>query len=136
VPELEDLGRRFLEQLFARPSGPLSLRFVIQPMIACLLAIRSGRSDARQGRAPFLWTILSDPGERRRLLHSGWQDVGKLFVMACLLDAVYQLFEFHWIYPLEALAIALVLAAMPYSITRGLVTRIVRRWSGTSVAAE
>jgi hypothetical protein len=44
--------------------------------------------------------------------------------MALALDAIYQVIEFKWIYPGQALIVACVLAILPYVIIRGLVTRI------------
>jgi hypothetical protein len=71
--------------------------------------------------------MLSDPAERHRLIRAGWQDAGKLFMMALVLDAAYQMFEFRWIYPLEAMVIAVLLAAVPYVLLRGITTRILRQ---------
>jgi hypothetical protein len=112
------------EMLIGRTSGPLTLRLILQPSMATLLAIRAGLADARAGRPPYFWSMLSDPGQRRELLKSGWKSVGKLFVMAIVLDAIYQIIEFKWIYPLQSVIVAFVLAIVPYVIVRGLVTRL------------
>ena len=118
--------QRVIENILSRPSGPLSLRFVMQPIVSCLLAIRAGLKDAREGQPPYLWSVVSDPSARRRLLQSWWRDAGRLSLMALGLDTIYQLVEFRWIYPLEALIVAFFLAVVPYALIRGPVTRIAR----------
>jgi hypothetical protein len=42
---LEMIGRGW-ENFLARPNGPLSLRFYVQPTMASLLALRAGIQDA------------------------------------------------------------------------------------------
>lgn len=113
-----------LEMLMGRTSGPLTLRLILQPAMATLLAIRSGLADAKAGRPPYFWSMLNHPEQRRELLKNGWKSVGKLLVMAIVLDCIYQVIELKWIYPLQALIVAFVLAIVPYVIVRGLVTRL------------
>lgn len=120
----ESLPHRIIELVMGRSSGPLTLRLILQPSVASLFAIRAGLADARAGRTPYLWTLLSEPGQRRALLAGAWKDVRKLFLMALVLDCVYQVIEFKWIYIGQALIVACVLAILPYTIVRGLVTRI------------
>jgi len=114
-------------QLLGRASGPLHFRLVIQPILATVLAIRAGVKDAREGQPPFFWTILTNPAERKRLLTSGWKDIGKIFIVAIVLDAAYQLIVLRGIYPLQTLIVAVVVALLPYILFRGVVTRITRR---------
>jgi hypothetical protein len=122
----ESLPQRIIELVMGRSSGPLTLRLILQPSVASLFAIRAGLADARAGRPPYLWTVLSDLGQRRALLASAWKDVRKLFLMALTLDCVYQVIEFKWIFVGQALIVACVLAILPYVIVRGLVTRLAR----------
>ena len=122
-----DVGTRFLENMVARVSGPMSLRLVLQPTMAAIFAIRSGLKDARQGRPAFLWTILTDPASRNDLVKDGWKSVGKVFIIAMALDVVYQIIVSHFIYPLEVIVTAFLLAIVPYICLRGLVTRLARK---------
>jgi hypothetical protein len=39
---------------------------------------------------------------------------------------VYQLIEFHWVYPGETLIVAIVLAIIPYFLLRGPINRFVK----------
>jgi hypothetical protein len=54
--------------------------------------------------------------------------VGKVFILAVVLDTIYQYLEFRWFYPGEALAVAFSLAILPYLLIRGAVTHLVRGW--------
>jgi hypothetical protein len=113
------------EDFVARDGGPLTFRLILQPVVATVIAIRAGVRDARQGGAPFFWGLLWDPAHRRFLLRQGWKDVGRLFVLAILMDVIYQLLVHRWdVYPGETLIIAIVLAIVPYLILRGLTNRV------------
>ena len=105
----------------------MDFRLVLQPAMAILIAIRAGWNDAREDRPPFLWTVITNRRERRALLRNGWRDVGRVFVLAWLLDAVYQVVFLRAFRPLQGLLVAVVLAFVPYGLTRGLTTRLVRR---------
>jgi hypothetical protein len=105
--------------LVGRLQGPLTLRLVIQPAMAALFAVRAGLKDARQGRKPYLWKMVRNPQLRRELLRLGWRDVRIVFLMAMLLDGVYQVIAFKWIYPVQALIVAVFLALVPYGVIRG-----------------
>ena len=61
------------------------------------------------------------------MLKDGWKSVGKIFVLALILDVVYQIVVQRFVYPGEAIVVALVLAIVPYLLVRGLVTRLARR---------
>jgi len=124
---MEEMLTRFFEDLVARVSGPMHFRLVLQPLMAIIFAIRDGRKDAREGRPAFFWAIFTNSGHRRDLLRSGWKSVGKVFVIALVLDAVYQFITVRRFYPVEALMVALVLAIVPYLVLRGPVNRLIPR---------
>ena len=83
-------------------------------------------ADAREGRPPFFWSLVSGSAPREATLKSGWKSVGRVFILAVVLDVVYQLYVLHFVYPLQAFAVAVILAIVPYLILRGLVTRLAR----------
>jgi hypothetical protein len=114
---------RAWDQLVGRLDGPLSFRFVLQPLMASMLAILAGLHDARAGRPPFLWRLVTAPRERRALLLSGWRDVGMVFGVAFVIDSVYQIAMLRFFYPLQAFIVACALAFVPYLVLRGLATR-------------
>ena len=59
-----DVLLRIWHDVVERPSGPMAFRFVLQPIMAALMALRDGIVDARTGRSPYFWTVLTDATER------------------------------------------------------------------------
>lgn len=124
---MEQFFARAWEQLVGRVDGPMFFRFVLQPLVATVLAVRAGLADARAHRAPYLWTVATDRGARGRLIRDGFNDVGRVFVVAILLDIIYQLMVFQWVFPVQSLLVAVALAIVPYVLIRGPVTRLASR---------
>jgi hypothetical protein len=123
---MEEMFSSGWDDLIARDSGPMHVRFLFQPLVATIIAIRAGYRDARAGRPVFFWTLVRDPTWRRPLLREGWTDFGKLFLVAVVLDVIYQIIVLHWVYPVQTLIVASVLAIVPYLVFCGLTNRIVR----------
>jgi hypothetical protein len=121
---MEEWLVRIWENLGGRIGGPLSFRLTVQPVMAAFFAVRAGIKDARIGRPPYFWTILTCPEDRRRLLHEGWKDVMKVFLLALGLDVAYQVIVFRWVFPLELLIVGFLLACVPYLLIRGPANRI------------
>jgi len=121
---MEELFARVWENLIGRVSGPLTFRLILQPIMAVIFAIRAGLKDAKEGRPPYFWAIFTHPAERRQLLRDGWKSVGRVFILAIVIDAVYQFIVCRCFYPGEALIVAFVLAIVPYLLVRGPVNRI------------
>jgi hypothetical protein len=111
----------------ARVSGPMKFRLLLQPAMAALFAIRSGLKDAKSGKPPYFWYVVSDRIQRAELIKDGWKSVGKVFIAALGVDVVYQFMELRFVYPGEAVVVAFLLAIVPYLVLRGLVTRIASR---------
>jgi hypothetical protein len=124
---MEDFWVRFADHMLDRVSGPMHFRLLMQPVMATVFAVIAGRADAKAGKTPYFWGLLSDPAHRRDMLKDGWKDVGKVFTLAILLDVVYQFIVARFVYPLEAIVVAFLLAIVPYLLVRGMVTRITRR---------
>lgn len=127
---MNEILQRVWENLIGRISGPMNFRLIVQPTVAVILAIRAGLADARQGRPAFLWAAIRDPAYRPELLREGWKDVGKVFILAVVLDLIYQLIVHRWAYIGELLIVAMVLAIVPYVLVRGPVNRIRKRLGG------
>ena len=117
---------RFTTQLMDRLVGPLHFRLVMQPLMAAFFAIRSGLADAQTDRPPYFWGLFSDRVNRRAMIKDGWKSISRVFVFAIVLDVIYQLIVLHFVYPGEAITVAIILAIVPYLILRGLVTRLAR----------
>jgi len=94
--------------------------------VALALAVRDGIRDAREGRSPYLWSLLTEPAHRRESLRSGSKSVGRTFVVAVVLDVLYQVFVLKGGRPVAGLLVAVVLALVPYALLRGPVNRVAR----------
>ena len=127
---ITDMIARGWKNFLARPTGSLNLRFILQPTIATIIAARAGLKDARQGRPAYLWAAFTNGDYRWQLLHGGWKDMRTPFLVAATLDAIYQLIVHKFIYPLELLFTATLLALVPYFVLRGPINRIARRFIG------
>ena len=46
------------------------------------------------------------------MLRNLWRIAGKVFLVALVLDAIYQITVFHWFYPLQALIVATLIVSM------------------------
>jgi hypothetical protein len=124
---MEDLLTRLVEDLTGRVTGPLTFRLFLQPAMAMFFAYRDGVADAREGRPPHFWRMVTGPPEaRRRRLRETVRAVLKVFIMAVVVDCVYQWIVFRWIYPFEAMVTAVILAIVPYVALRGVVNRVAR----------
>lgn len=124
--DMDDIWMRVVENMADRVSGPMKFRLVLQPVMASIFAIIAGLKDAKAGKPPYFWALISDPAHGRTLLKDGWKSVGKVFLLAIVLDVVYQVIVQRFVYPGEVLLVAMFLAIMPYLILRGLVTRLAR----------
>src|ERR1700733_4745065 len=123
---MEEIWHRYIESLFARLDGPLHFRFILQPAMAAIFAVIDGVKDAKLGRPPYFWAVVSNPEQRKELMKLGWKRVGKIFFLAVILDVIYQLKVTHWVYPGETLTVAILLAIVPYFVVRGPINRLVR----------
>jgi hypothetical protein len=124
---MDHLITPFTQHVIARVTGPMKFRLVLQPAMAVFLAIRDGLKDAREGRPAYFWALFSDRKDRWAMLKDGWKAVGKVFILAMVLDTIYQIIELRWFYPGQAVLVAIILAIMPYLLLRGPVNRIARR---------
>lgn len=123
---MEDFFLRIWNDMEARVTGPMSFRLFMQPTMATIFAIRDGLKDAKAGRPFYFSAIYHDAEHRSALLAKGWHAIAKIFVLAVILDAVFQLVVLKWIYPGEVLLVAFLLAFLPYLLIRGTVNRIAR----------
>ena len=117
----------FFEEMLGRASGPLNFRLVVMPTMATLFGIRAGLRDAREGKSTFVWGLLTMPAGRPEALRSAVKDVGKVFVMAVIMDTAYQLIVFRGLRLLQVLVVAVACAIVPYVLIRGPVALIASR---------
>lgn len=125
---MEEMFARFMDDMVARVSGPMKFRLLLQPVMASIFAILAGLKDAKAGKPAYFWALFTQPEHRSEMLRDGWKSVGKVFVLAMVLDIVYQLIVHRWVYPGEVIIVAFILAILPYLLLRGLVSRIASRF--------
>lgn len=116
---------RGIEDLVGRNSGPFHFRLIVQPLMAAILAIRAGWADAWEGEPIFFWTLVREPKRTAAMLRNLWRIAGKVFLVAVVLDVIYQIVVFRWVYPVETLVVATVLALVPCMVVRGVGNRVV-----------
>ena len=121
---MSDMLMRVAENMVARTTGPMHFRMVLQPVMAMVFAALDGRKDVKAGNPPYFWSLFSDRGHRAEMLKNGWKSIGKVFILALVLDVIYQVIVQHFVYPGEAIITAILLAIVPYVLLRGLVTRL------------
>lgn len=123
---MDPIIARISHNMVERVTGPMKFRLLLQPAMATFFAIRGGLQDAKECKPPYFWGLFTDKGERESMLKNGWKSIGKVFILAIVLDVVYQLIEHRWtVYPGEAVLVAIILAIVPYLLIRGPVNRIV-----------
>ena len=123
---MDPIIARVAHNLAERVTGPMKFRLLLQPAMATFFAIRDGLRDARECKPPYFWGLFTDKRERESMVKNGWKSVGKVLILAIVLDVVYQLIEHRWtVYPGEAVLVAIILAIVPYLLIRGPVNRIV-----------
>jgi hypothetical protein len=123
---MDEIWTRIVDNLIGRVSGPMKFRVFLQPVMATIFAVLAGLKDAKAGKPPYFWGLFTNTGHRVEMVKDGWKSVGKVFLLALVLDIVYQIVVQRFVYPGETLIVALLLAIVPYLIVRGLVTRIAR----------
>lgn len=129
---LERIWRNVLE----RPSGPMTFRFILQPVMAAVAALKDGVTDARAGRSHYLWTILTLPEKRSGRLREALLSTARIILLGLVMDTIYQAIVFDYFHPAEAVIIALLLAFVPYVLLRGPLARVAAWWLGTDAAKE
>lgn len=125
---LQDILTRQWHDLLQRPSGPMSFRFLLQPVMGIAFAIRDGLKDSSQGRPPYFWSILTDGTNRGARVRDGLKATGRIIILGIVMDTIYQIRVFDTVYPLELVIIVLGLAFLPYVLVRGPVNRIASWW--------
>jgi hypothetical protein len=131
-----DVRQRVWQNLIDRPGGPMTFRFILQPCMAALAALRDGLTDAKLGRAPYFWTVLTNPSQRGGRLREGLISTARIILLGLCMDVIYQAIALRTFYPGEAVIVALALAFLPYLLLRGPIARIARRLRRDSVSPQ
>ena len=133
----ENLSRLWRDVL-DRPGGPMTFRFILQPAMAIIAALRDGLHDARVGRTPYLWGLIHgvrDPAGRSGRLWEGILATARIIILGVVMDVIYQWKVLHTFYPVQAAIIAILLAFLPYLLLRGPFLRVARHWVARPVSS-
>ena len=131
-----DVRQRVWHQLIERPTGPMAFRFILQPVMAAFAALRDGIYDAKFGRSPYFWSLLTNPLERGGRVYEGLIATARVLLLGLCMDAIYQWIVLKTFYPGEAVIVAVALAIFPYLLLRGPIARIARWWLARASADE
>jgi hypothetical protein len=123
-----DVQKRLWQDIFDRPGGPMSFRFILQPLMAAIAAFHDGSKDARLGRQPYLTRLVSGSGDRSDLLSEAVVSTGRILILGLVMDGIYQFVVLKTFYPAEMVVITLALALVPYLLLRGPFSRLAARW--------
>lgn len=116
-----------VEGFIARLAGPMSLRFIFQPLLGLLLGIRDGIRDANAGEPPFILDLISNREKRKAKLSSLLTSLFKTILIAVVLDLIAQYFLFGQVRITSAVMIAIIILIVPYSMARAVTNRMVTK---------
>ena len=119
---------RLWKDILARPGGPMTFRFILQPAMAAIAAFRDGVEDARIGRAPYILSMLRGVEPRGARLWESVVATARILVLGVVMDSIYQGLVLKTFYPAQAAVIAVLLALVPYLLLRGSFERVARHW--------
>jgi hypothetical protein len=109
----EEVRHRVWQQLIERPTGPMAFRFILQPVMAAIAALRDGVNDAKSRRSPYFWTLLTNPFESGHWLYEGLISTARVILLGLCMDVIYQWIVLKTFYPGEAVIVAIALAFFP-----------------------
>jgi len=113
-----------IDGIIARFTGPLHFRFIVQPIIAVILAMRDGRLDAKAGTPPFVLSFIVCPSQRSRLFRNAFHAVLIPVIVGIIADAIAQFMIFHHVRPIPAILVGTGVIGLPYAVARGLTNRV------------
>jgi hypothetical protein len=119
---------RFWRNIVARPGGPMTFRFVLQPVMAAIAALRDGVNDARLGRMPYLYAIIHEVAARGDRLWEGRVSTARILILGVVMDVVYQVIFLGQFHPAESAFTAVLLVFVPYALLRGPFARVAGHW--------
>jgi hypothetical protein len=121
---MEDFFQQFINAVVIRLTGSLRFRFILQPVMALVFAVIDGIKDAKTGKPMYLWGLFKDPSTRKERLKGGWKSIGKVAILAVILDLIYQFIDRDTVNLFGSLIAAIILAIVPYLLLRGPVNYI------------
>lgn len=114
----------FWEGLISGLSGKGQFRLILQPTMALILGVRLGIADAKEGKAPFLFRLVSTRHGRWGLFKRSLSDAALPLILALVMDGLLQYLTLQRVRPLQAVVVGVLLVWLPFTATRGLTNRI------------
>ena len=124
-----------VDRVAARLAGPLSFRFVLQPVVAIVLGVRDGIRDGRQRTPPLLLDLLDHPQSCKPHLQQLLRRLLLPLTVAILLDGLVQFLLFGWVRVSGAVTAGTALMGLPYIVAREVTSWIVFRRTAQTPAA-
>jgi hypothetical protein len=115
----------FVEGFIARIAGPMSLRFILQPLVGLLLGARDGMIDAKAGQPPFILDLITNRENCKAKLFSLFKSLSKTIILALVLDMIAQYLIFDQVRITSAIIISIMILIVPYSFARAATNRII-----------
>jgi hypothetical protein len=115
------------EKIAARFAGPFHFRFLLQPLMAIILGIRDGKTDAQLNRPPYIFELFTNKIDRKSNLKNALQSIVKPLVIGIVLDAIVQVYLFHSVRVFGAFLVGGLLIGLPYALARGIRNRLTKR---------
>ncbi|MCD4786213.1 MAG: hypothetical protein K8T10_20515 [Candidatus Eremiobacteraeota bacterium] len=113
------------DKIVARIAGPLSFRFILQPLAAIALGIRDGLLDVKSGSPPYIIDLIFKSENRKRNILNGLKTLLKPVIISIILDILAQYLIFKQINLFDAAIVGIFIMGIPYSLARGIINRIV-----------
>lgn len=123
---MEEFFTRVIENIVGRVSGPMHLRIIFQPIMATIFACIGAWGDVKKDAPMYFWSVFSGKSTWKETRHSAWKGAGRVFLMAVVLDLIYEIVVLKSFYPGETLIVASLLVFVPYLLLRGPVSSIFR----------
>ncbi len=116
--------------------GPMTFRFVLQPIMAAIAALHDGIETLDSGAHPISGHVLADPATRARTACAKELDLDGAHHPARPRDGRDLPVSQCWVHSIRAkrLLIALLLAVVPYFLLRGPFDAIARWWRRAGVS--
>ncbi|MDD1723482.1 MAG: hypothetical protein LUQ15_08555 [Methanothrix sp.] len=110
------------EGIIARLAGPMSLRLVIQPLMASL-----GIVDAKAGETLFIVGLITECEDRRAKLGSLFKSLSKAIIIAVVMEVIAQYLLFGQVHAIGVILYVFVFMIVPYSLVRAAANVIVTK---------
>jgi len=123
-----DVG--FWQGILETAEGRGQLRFIVQPIMAIILGVRLGITDAKTGEDPFLLRLFVKGKHRAELAKHAFTDALLPFGLAVVIDSILQYFALGYVRPGAAVVVGALIVWLPFSLARSFTNRIYTRRHG------